>query len=285
MTPARRAELRRLFARAKPRRVPKAPRVYYPKAIEAEYGARLAALVARTLAPVLAPVRAALPDLMRARVDSRQGDLLAAARRNLRASIDTREVDALARRYGGRVSDYNAVGLRRQLKAGLGADPFIADARLYEVLDTFAQRNVQLIVDVSERTMMDVDAIVQNAVGASRRWEAVALDIERATGMSEERCRLIARDQMGKLYGQINAERQQALGLTRFTWRTSGDERVRPEHRELDGRVFRFDDPPDDGKFGPSLPGTPIGCRCSAEPVLEDLIDGDAPETGDAWAA
>lgn len=290
MNATARAKLLDMLARARAARrsiVPKAPRAHYPRALEAEYGARLASLVRDIVRPYLAPVLAELPDLMaaaRRRIDSRQGDIMKEAKRRLRASIDTRGVDALARKYAGRVADYNAGAVRRQLRAGLGADPFIRDPRMYEVIDTFAQRNVQLIVDASERAMMDVDGIVQSAVGSAKRWEDVAAEIEAATGMPAERARLIARDQIGKLYGQINADRQQEMGVTRFTWRTSGDERVRPEHAALDGRVFRWDNPPDDGKFGPVIPGEAINCRCSADPVIEDALGLDAPDDGEAWS-
>ena len=40
----------------------------------------------------------------------------------------------------------------------------------------------------------------------------------------------------------MTAERHQRLGIEKFTWDTSGDERVRDEHRALDGQVFSYDD-------------------------------------------
>ncbi len=86
-------------------------------------------------------------------------------------------------------------------------------------------------------------------------------------GFGERRSKLIARDQVGKLYGQLNASRQKDIGVEKFTWRTVGDERVRDEHEALDGEVFSYDDPPEEG-----LPGEEVLCRCSAEPLFSDLL-------------
>jgi uncharacterized protein with gpF-like domain len=59
-------------------------------------------------------------------------------------------------------------------------------------------------------------------------------------------------------------------------WRTVGDERVRPSTRIATAKRTRYDDPPDG-----ELPGEPIQCRCSAEPVFDDILDPDPeiPET------
>jgi SPP1 gp7 family putative phage head morphogenesis protein len=86
---------------------------------------------------------------------------------------------------------------------------------------------------------------------------------------TRNRARLIARDQVGKLYGQINAARQQAIGVTHFVWQTSNDERVRDEHEERNGKTYSYANPPDG-----ELPGQPIQCRCVANPILTE-----APES------
>lgn len=54
-------------------------------------------------------------------------------------------------------------------------------------------------------------------------------------------------------------------GRTQFRWRTMQDDRVRPEHRVREGRVFDWATPPPDGD-----PGQPFGCRCWAE-VVDDV--------------
>ena len=50
-----------------------------------------------------------------------------------------------------------------------------------------------------------------------------------------------------------------------YEWRTRGDGRVRSSHRENDGQVFSWDNPPPTGH-----PGEDYGCRCRAIPVSDD---------------
>jgi len=55
-------------------------------------------------------------------------------------------------------------------------------------------------------------------------------------------------------------------GFKTFIWQTVGDNRVRSQHAELDGKIFTWED----GADG-SFPSQPIACRCSAE-VNEDEV-------------
>jgi uncharacterized protein with gpF-like domain len=100
--------------------------------------------------------------------------------------------------------------------------------------------------------------------------------------MTIDRARLIATDQCGKLLGQINKSRSQAIGLNRYQWLTVGDKRVRPTHQNANNKI---------GDFGNSgiwwegnkqvargtsdpvaHPGQEIRCRCSSAPVWDDLL-------------
>ncbi|MBT4932618.1 MAG: minor capsid protein [Rhodospirillaceae bacterium] len=54
----------------------------------------------------------------------------------------------------------------------------------------------------------------------------------------------------------------------KYIWRTVGDSKVRSSHAELDGKVFSWDDPPEEGH-----PGEEYNCRCWAEDVEEKKED------------
>jgi len=76
----------------------------------------------------------------------------------------------------------------------------------------------------------------------------------------EAHARLIASDQIGKAQAQIEHARAVEAGAQSYRWRTQGDADVRPEHRELNGRIFPYAEGP--------RPGEPYRCRCYAEPVI-----------------
>jgi SPP1 gp7 family putative phage head morphogenesis protein len=105
---------------------------------------------------------------------------------------------------------------------------------------------------------------------AGTRVEEIQAEIEDRFAVPAARAEVIARDQVGKFYGQLAQLRQEELGIESYTWRTVGDERVRdPWHTSLDGKVFRWDDPPVTNRRGErNHPGGDIQCRCTAEPII-----------------
>lgn len=66
--------------------------------------------------------------------------------------------------------------------------------------------------------------------------------------------------------------RHERLGIKRYKWISSRDERTRRRHRELDGRIFSWDDPPeaDEGQF--YHPGERNRCRCTPSPLVDDIL-------------
>lgn len=82
------------------------------------------------------------------------------------------------------------------------------------------------------------------------------------------RARLIARDQTGKLFGNLSKERQQGIGIEKYLWGSVRDGAVRDSHRARDDgkTLFSWDKPPEDGH-----PGQPIECRCVAKADLSSI--------------
>lgn len=62
--------------------------------------------------------------------------------------------------------------------------------------------------------------------------------------------------------GLINQLRQEDLGIERYVWVTQGDHKVRFAHAALNGEVFDWDHPSEEGH-----PGQAPNCRCRATPV------------------
>ena len=80
-------------------------------------------------------------------------------------------------------------------------------------------------------------------------------EIRKVYGSSRRRAELIARDQTAKLNGQIQRAQQLDAGVTEYIWSTSGDERVRRSHRELNGRKFSWNDAPVNSDGGNATQG------------------------------
>lgn len=139
--------------------------------------------------------------------------------------------------------------------------------------DAWTRANAKLISSIAERHVDRIAEVVEAGVRAGSRASVVARRIQETTGISRRRAATIARDQVATLQGQVAAARQKKLGITSYRWRTAGDLRVRTAHRQREGRIFSWQQPPADGH-----PGQPINCRCTAEPVLDEVLGGLMPE-------
>ncbi|WP_332649693.1 phage head morphogenesis protein [Lysinibacillus sp. 54212] len=129
--------------------------------------------------------------------------------------------------------------------------------------------NVSYIKNLEDEVYERIENIVREHIEKGSSSKVIRDAIIEQTNISKSRAQFLAVDQAGSILGQMTAERHQRLGINKFTWDTSGDERVRDEHRELDGKEFYYDDPPIvNGRQ--VLPGEDYRCRCVAMPVFDD---------------
>lgn len=154
-------------------------------------------------------------------------------------------------------------------KSTIGVDltPFYQASDIQLTVDQSIAANVSLIKSIPQQYSDKLEALVLNALQTGQTNEELALEIHKLGQSTEYRARLIAADQMGKINSNINKQRQLALGVESYTWQTAKDERVRTDHRNKQGKTFRWDNPPSGGH-----PGEPIRCRCVALPNYEDIL-------------
>lgn len=197
------------------------------------------------------------------------------------------DAKSLASSIGRQTADFNRGQIDKQFKAVLGVDVFAAEPWLPERLSEFTRANAALIKSISDDHLTRVQAIVTEGVARGRPTSELRKEIQALMGITQRRAALIADDQVGKLNGQLTMLRHQARGVSKYTWRTSKNLRVRgrpdgkyprakPSHWAREGKVFSYDQPPSDGN-----PGEPIRCHCWAEPVIagfEDLLEETPPQ-------
>jgi hypothetical protein len=94
-------------------------------------------------------------------------------------------------------------------------------------------------------------------------WELDITAAAAATGV-----RAIANGVMEAFVGMVRWFAR-GVGAHGYVWTTTGDNRVRPLHVELNGTRQSWEDPPVCGTMGwRGHPGSAAGCRCLAFPVL-----------------
>jgi hypothetical protein len=148
-----------------------------------------------------------------------------------------------------------------------------------------------------QKYIRDINSITERAVTSG--WSVSQLKkqiLGLDTNITKARAEFIARDQIGKLNGEITQRRMETVGLSMYIWETSGDERVRgnpggkypnarPSHYLMDGLLCSWNDSAvysqDGGKTwidrpsGAVLlhPGQDYQCRCAAIAYWQELVD------------
>ena len=175
--------------------------------------------------------------------------------------------ETIAEDAAGELSIENRQEINRQMRAAVGVDIFFEDPELLDTLEQFTEDNVSRINTVSSTVFPDIQRTVANGYRSGLRANDIASEIVRQLGVAETRAAFWARDQIGSLNGQLTRNRQKSIGVEQYIWRTSLDERVRETHRQLEGTVQSWDDPPTVGARQVH-PGEDYNCRCTADPVI-----------------
>lgn len=279
---ARRAMVAMSGGRTPRRRRP--PKQNMPRGAELQYRTELLKLlgeietqVEESILPIVRravdQTRQRRPDAAGARFDAPADDVTSATdriRERLASTLLSPEsLRASAGAIAQNISVFNRGQLNRVFEATVGIGLPSTEPGLTDLLRGFIQDNARLITSLATDTISQIEGSVLRGLRRGQTNSDIAASIRNATGVSARRARLIARDQVASLNGELTQIRQTRMGVSEYIWRTSGDERVRDEHQALDGTRHSWANPPAGGH-----PGEPINCRCVAEPVLDDIFAG-----------
>lgn len=122
----------------------------------------------------------------------------------------------------------------------------------------------------SEITTMRKD--IQDLVLGGYRADALKEFFIKRKGISERKAAFLARQETKLLVAEYRKNRFKQAGVSRYRWSTVLDGRERELHRELNGQIFSWDEPPiidaNTGERG--NPSEAYNCRCQAIPVIDD---------------
>lgn len=134
--------------------------------------------------------------------------------------------------------------------------------------------NVELITSLPTRAGERVHELSLRALESSARADEIADEIRRTGHVTRSRANLIARTEVARTASGLTEARSLHVGSEGYIWRSAEDDDVRPLHRKLNGRYFRWDSPPVSGSSGERAhAGQIYNCRCYPEPVVPDEDD------------
>lgn len=157
--------------------------------------------------------------------------------------------------------------LKVQLKNISGLDVTMMmnnDKKFDEAINNNILANTSLIKSIPKQYHSKVDRLVLTALQEGKRKDWLADEVKKLGDITDNRARLIARDQIGKIDSQIREIRQRDLGIKGYYWICRMDGRERKKHHDRHQLYFSWDNPPNDGHAG-----MPVNCRCEDEPAIE----------------
>lgn len=268
---SRQAQIRRLALRRARRRAP-TPAHRFPAGAALSYRAALVRMFDEFDKIIREEYLPALPGIVAEaealRQDSPQRNIkrkAKKARERAAKALERKRIRAEAAKAFDKVNNFNAADTTRVTGA---SSPAITRSSK----QLFVQENVSLVKGLSTEKLEKIEQIVTRGTSAGLRHTEIAKEIRNELKVTKNRAKLIAQDQTSKLNGKLTKERHGKLGIRRFKWVTSGDERVRRVHQDANGVIYTWED----GHPTEQFPGWPIRCRCTASPVLSNLDSEEA---------
>lgn len=148
-------------------------------------------------------------------------------------------------------------GARKRL-----ADDYSTNMKLW--IKKFSQDEIQKLRQTVEKNAQE-----------GYRFDTLIDRIQSRYDVSQRKAKFLARQETSLFMSKFRQQRFTEAGYQSYTWSTSNDERVRHDHRHLNGKVFSYNHPPvvDRATGRTGNPGEDFNCRCVAIPKLDVMAE------------
>lgn len=206
---------------------------------------------------------------------------------SLEKKLERFELEKLIEKIGKSAKNTAYREWKQIVKATLGVnlmDDYYNGEFYALMLKQWANENVSRIKTIPYDTLGELESLIFESYSNGASVRDLQKAIQNKYNVAKQHALMIARDQIASLNAGIAKAQQTDAGVKRYKWSTSKDGRVRDCHKELDGKIFSWDNPPEmwyksklHGKVMTGRrchPGEDIGCRCVAIPIFDfDTID------------
>ena len=121
--------------------------------------------------------------------------------------------------------------------------------------------------DMVQRLRRDV----QENAESGYRFDRLIGKIQHKFGVTQSKAEFLAETETSIFMSEYRKDRFTSAGIVEYFWRTAGGQRVRSDHRRLNGGRFSYANPPvaDQATGTTANPGGIWRCRCMDQPIVE----------------
>lgn len=171
---------------------------------------------------------------------------------------------------------------KRAVKKTFGIDveeKYYRSVPYEQTIQKWLADNISYMGSVTAKFLFDIERIIREGYRNSTAVDSVRSGIQKKQMSIRGKTLFIVRDQVSSLNGKLTRMIQEDSGVTRYVWLSERDDRVRDSHREFDGNIYSWDNPPEDWNMTKKSgivytgerynPGEAPGCRCCGIPVFD----------------
>ncbi len=153
--------------------------------------------------------------------------------------------------------------------------PMLSKSEREKISREWSNNMDKWIKDFSKEEIRSLRRKVKKSVLAGNRYESLIDTIKNSYGVTSNKAKFLARQESNLLLAKFAEAKYKASGIDEYEWQCvagSPAHPVRPSHKKLNGKIFRFDEPPITTGPGEAErrnnPGEDFNCRCRARPIV-----------------
>ena len=129
------------------------------------------------------------------------------------------------------------------------------------------------VKNFTDQQVVRLRQMVENSLLHGAEDEPLITSIQKEFNVTYNKAKFLARQETGLLVAKYRQLTYNRVGINKYQWSTSHDERVRKMHKDLDGKIFEFDNPPTTNEKGDkNNPGEDWQCRCQPIPIFDNVV-------------
>ena len=150
-----------------------------------------------------------------------------------------------------------------------------------DIVSALIAENVSLIKSIPSQFFQEVEGLIQRSVIAGRDVAGLKEDLQHRFDVTENRAKLIARDQNNKAFQAIKRVEAQNLGITEAIWvHVPGTKSSRQTHMRFNGKRFKLSEGLYDSDVHRNvLPGELVACNCTQRLIIPEFGDEDEQQS------
>ncbi len=139
-----------------------------------------------------------------------------------------------------------------------------------DIKHEYSLRMDKWIKDWTEHEIKTLRRKVEENLREGLRADSLIKEIKRMKGVSDRKAKFLAHQETSIYVSEMRQSRMSDIGIVKYQWSTSRDERVRDDHMRLHGMIFEYSNPPITNRTtgARNNPGEDYGCRCVDIPII-----------------